>query len=135
MNNLFSRRSIAAKPVASDWSAIEEAQSLVRRCAEPRPVGDKVKAAILRASRRLQFPISRTKDVWYGQARRIDAREMDRLRQVAEKTELAVAAGSVELVRRTLLTSRSASDREVATALDAALRGLGSDENGNGFQE
>jgi len=48
-----------------------------------------VKAAIRRASRRLGLPFNRTKDIWYGQARRIDAEEMDRLRRGAENTELA----------------------------------------------
>ena len=53
--------------------------ALVRRCAEPRPAGDQVKAAILRSSRRLGLPFNRTKDIWYGDARRIDATGMDRL--------------------------------------------------------
>jgi len=53
MKNLFTPSSIVTKPNVSETSAIDEAQILVRRCAEPRPVGDKVKAAIVRASRRL----------------------------------------------------------------------------------
>jgi hypothetical protein len=76
-------------PNSSHASSIEEAQTLVRRCAEPRPAGDQVKAAIRRASRRLEIPFSRTRDIWYGDARRIDAEEMDRLRHGAEKAELA----------------------------------------------
>lgn len=126
---------ITTKPVASDMSAISEAQILVRRCAEPRPPGDKVKAAILRASRRLRFPNSRTKDLWYGDARRIDAREMDRLRLVAAQTELDNAVRNVELIRKKKLASRSASDREVAVGLGAALRALDADANGSGAGE
>ena len=68
-------------PTLSYVSSISEAQALVRRCAEPRTAGDQVKAAILRSSRRLGFPFNRTKDIWYGDARRIDAAEMDRLRR------------------------------------------------------
>ena len=67
-----------------DTNSIEEAQTLVRRCAEPRPAGDKVKAAVVRASRRLGFSFSRTKDIWYGDARRIGATEMDQLRRTAD---------------------------------------------------
>ncbi len=121
-----------AKKFPTLSSSIDEAKSLVRRCAAPRPAGDQVKTAILRASRRLQFPASRTKDLWYGNARRIDAREMDRLRQVAEQTELANAVGCVELVRRKLLASRSTPCREVAAALGTALHALGADANGSG---
>jgi len=116
-------------------SPLEEAQSLVHRCAEPRPVGDSVKAAINRAARRLGFNYSRTKDLWYGDAGRIDAREMDRLRQVAEQTELANAVGCVELVRKKMLASPSSSYREVAAGLGAALRALGADAKGSGSGE
>ena len=78
-------------PNSSYASSIDEAQTLVRKCAEPRPPGDQVKAAIHRASQRLELPFSRTRDIWYGDARRIDAEEMDRLRRGAEKAELAQA--------------------------------------------
>jgi hypothetical protein len=64
--------------------AIAEARCLIKQCAEPRPVGDSVKAAIGRAARRLGWSYSRAKDVWYGGARRIDVAEMDRLRSSAE---------------------------------------------------
>ena len=72
-------------------SSIEEARALIRRCAEPRKLGELVKEAIFRASRRLEMPVSRARDIWYGDARRIDAHEMDRLRLVAEEAELAQA--------------------------------------------
>ena len=74
-------------PNSSYASSIDEAQTLVRRCAEPRPAADQVKAAIRRASQRLDIPFSRIRDIWYGDARRIDAEEMDRLRRGAESAE------------------------------------------------
>src|ERR1700730_469293 len=86
-------------PNSSYASSIDEAQAHVRRCAEPRPAGDIVKAAIRRASRRLDIPFSRTKDIWYGDARRIDAEEMDRLRRGAEKAELAQAGAGIEFLK------------------------------------
>jgi hypothetical protein len=70
-------------------SSIEEARALIRQCAEPRKVGELVKEAIFRASRRLEMPVSRARDIWYGDARRIDAHEMDRLRRAAAEAELA----------------------------------------------
>jgi hypothetical protein len=72
-------------------SSLEEAQFLVRKCAAPGPVGDTVKAAIRRSSQRLQLPFTRIKNIWYGEARRIDAKEMDQLRQVADEAEFAQA--------------------------------------------
>src|SRR5882757_7352070 len=92
-------------PNSSYASSIDEAQNLVRRCAEPRPAGDQVKAAIRRASKRLDIPFSRTKDIWYGDARRIDAEEMDRLRQGAENTEFAHAIAGIEVFRNRMLAS------------------------------
>src|SRR5579859_3248573 len=81
-------------------SPIDEARNLVQRCAEPRPVGDSVKAAIIRASRRLGFSFSRTKDIWYSAARRIDAAEMDQLRRTADKIAMEQAIAGIQAARR-----------------------------------
>ena len=86
-------------PNSSYACSIDEAQTLVRRCAEPRPAGDLVKAAIRRASQRLDIPFSRVRDIWYGDANRIDADEMDKLRQEAEKAELARAVAAIEFLK------------------------------------
>jgi hypothetical protein len=115
-------------PSPSYASSIEEAQTIVRQCAEPRPAGDQVKAAILRASRRLRPPFNRTKDIWYGQARRIDAEEMDRLRREAENTKLAHAITETEVLRNRMLASRSSASSRVVAGLNAALRALGRDD-------
>jgi hypothetical protein len=89
-------------PSSSYASSIDEARTLVRRCAEPRPAGDQVKAAIFRASQRLDLPFSRVRDIWYGDARRIDADEMDQLRREAEKAELAQAVAAIEFLKTKL---------------------------------
>jgi phytoene/squalene synthetase len=114
-------------PSSPSASSINEAQTLVRRCAEPRPAGDQVKAAVRRASQRLDIPFSRVRDIWYGDARRINADEMDRLRQVAENTELAHAVAGIEVLRNRMLASRSPASRQVVAGLSAALRALGRD--------
>jgi hypothetical protein len=106
-------------------SSIDEAQMLVRRCAEPRPAGGGVKAAIRRASRLLNMPFSRTRDIWYGDARRIEADEMDRLRQVAEDAELALAVAGIEFLRSRLLASHSPGADDVIAGLTAALVAIG----------
>jgi hypothetical protein len=112
-------------PNSSYTSSIDEAQTLVRRCAEPRPAGDQVKAAVRRASRQLGLSFTRTRDIWYGDARRIDAEEMDRLRQVAENAELALAVAGIEVLRNRMLESSLPASRQVFAALTTALNALG----------
>lgn len=60
---------------------------IVQLAAEPRPVGDSVKAAIGRSAKRLKWSYTRTRDIWYGDARRIDVREMDALREVEQRRD------------------------------------------------
>lgn len=122
-------------PRSSYASSIDEAQTLVRRCAEPRPPGDSVKAAVRRASRRLGIPFSRTRDIWYGDARRIDAAEMDRLRQGAEKAELAQAVAGIEVLRNTMLESNLPASHQVFAALTAALSALELHADGSAPEE
>jgi phytoene/squalene synthetase len=112
-------------PNPTHASSIDEAQTLVRRCAEPRPAGDQVKAAVRRASQRLNIPFSRVRDIWYGDARRIDAEEMDRLRQVAENAELVHAVAGIEVLRNRMLESNLPASRQVFVSLTAALSALG----------
>jgi hypothetical protein len=105
-------------PNSTYASSIDEAKALVRRCAEPSPAGDFVKAAIRRASRRLDLPFSRTRDIRYGDARRIDAEEMDRLRRGAEKAELAQAVAAIEFLKNKAVAPAS---HQVIANLHAAL--------------
>jgi hypothetical protein len=112
----------------SSADSITEAQSLVRRCAEPRPAGDRVKSAIRRASQRLDLPFTRTRDIWYGDARRIDAGEMDQLRRVALNAELNAG---IEVLSK-MFASRSPHSHPVFAELTSALRLLGSNVNASG---
>lgn len=64
-------------------SAVAEAASLLRQVAEPRPVGDTVKAAINRAARRVAIRPSRVEDIWREEAKAIRAEEMDAIRRAA----------------------------------------------------
>jgi hypothetical protein len=86
-----------------------------------------VKAAIRRASRRLGLPFSRARDIWYGDARRIDAEEMDKLRQEAEKAALAQAIVAIEFLKSKLLKTPALGSQEMITNLDAALLACHSD--------
>ena len=61
-----------------------EATELVRRASGPEVAGG-IKSAIGRAARILGWKFSRTYEIWYGRARRIDAHEMDKLRALARE--------------------------------------------------
>jgi hypothetical protein len=111
----------------SKMSAVLEAQTLVRSIAEPRAVGDSVKVSISKAARRLGFSFSRAKDIWYGDARRIDAAEIDKLRELAGQRRLLLARQSVLELRHALAGSDEGSYREVVASLDYALRHLGAE--------
>src|ERR1700737_389874 len=117
-------------PTSPYASSIDEAQILVRRCAEPRPAGDQVRPAVRRASQRLGIPFSRVRDIWYGDARRINAEEMDQLRREAEKAELAQAVAAIEFIRNRILASPSSASHQVITSLHAALRAFQCDTVG-----
>lgn len=75
----------------SRMTPIAQASRMMRDLAEPRPVGDTVKAAITRAARAvssvLQEPMryGRAEDIWRQEARRIDAAEMDAIRAAHER--------------------------------------------------
>lgn len=64
-------------------AARKEAAALVRAVAEPSRPGDTVRARITRAAKRLSWSYGRTEDIWRGEARRIDAHEIDMLRKIA----------------------------------------------------
>jgi hypothetical protein len=59
--------------------------------------------------------------MWYGDARRIDAHEMDKLRQEAEKAELAQAVAAIEFLKNKILASPSSAPHQVITSLQEAL--------------
>lgn len=61
-------------------SASVEASELIQALARPWQVGDSVKAAIRRAARKAQLEAGLAKRLWYGEARRVDAEVMDKLR-------------------------------------------------------
>jgi hypothetical protein len=115
----FSER---ARPMA----ALAEASSLMRLLAEPGTPGESVKAAIRRAARRAGIDTGLGKRLWYGEARRIDADTMDRLRIAADDTK---ALGEAINARRTILARLAAveaalglPDADTAGRVDYPLR-------------
>lgn len=68
----------------SELSSGCEACQLLKRAAVPQ-AGESVKHAITRVARQLHWNFARAKSIWYGEARRIDAHEMDELRRLANE--------------------------------------------------
>ncbi len=106
----------------SSWSA--EATELVKQCAEPAPLRDTVKAGVRRAAQKLGFTFNRTYDFWYGRAGRIDATEIDHLREQAALTRDQTVNDLVAL-RSRLATEGTPLNGSPIAALDHALRFLG----------
>lgn len=113
-------------------SEISDAMRMVRIAAEPRQVDDSIKAAINRAARVLHWTPTRTRDIWYGVARRIGVIEMDALRAL-ERSKIE-SDGAAErrrhleqlAVLRTRLQHRDADfHRDEIAALDWLVQQLG----------
>lgn len=127
---VFSARADFSSEFSDDSSEISDAMRIVQLAAEPRPVGDSIKAAIGRSAKRLKWSYTRTRDVWYGDARRIDVREMDALREIERKRDEAADGADrrrrIEqlAVLRTRLQMRDPEfHREDIAALDWLLSG------------
>lgn len=106
---------------------IAEAKQLVRSVAEPREVGDGVKAAIARSASRLRWTYSRTREIWYARAKRIDAHEMDALRREAQTQ----AARYESIARAMEQTDPSFYQQEIVALLGAANRIRGVADTGD----
>jgi len=104
---------------------LETATKLARRCSLPAPPGDPVKVAVGRASDRTGIPYGRIREIWYGNARRIEAWEMDRLREGANAAEIDIAIAGINEARRRLEEMDSPSARVAVGSLDRAARLLG----------
>lgn len=120
-------------------SAVAEASIRLRRIAEPRPVGDSIKAAINRAAARVTpyLPLQlrpmtpgRAEDLWRLEARRVSAEEMDairaadkdRIRKEAKAREHAAELGTLfaGVAERLRQTDPDFHRDDVAALVDAA---------------
>lgn len=79
----------------------------LKELAEPRPVGDLVKAAIGRSARIAGLTYTRAFDVWYGKARRIDAHEAQRIEQAIQNKREEEERNEISDLRMRLLKMES----------------------------
>lgn len=99
-----------------------EACSLLKRAAKPL-AGESVQDAIYRVARQLHWSFARAKAVWYREARRIDAREMDQLRRLA-----AEQAARFERIAQAMRNTDPDMYEQDIIALLSAARALGGED-------
>lgn len=121
------------KSESQHMSAAVEAATLIRELAEPRPVGDTVKAALRRAARLVDFSPSRAKAIWYGEARRINAEEIDVLR--AAHSRRLQQIGKLVAIRSAVATEGSSLDRESVSRFVDMVRRMGAEDSAGDFRE
>lgn len=79
----------------------------MKELAEPRPVGDSVKAAIVRVARITGIPYPRSFNIWYGRARRIDAHEAALIEQALQTKREEEVRNEIHDLRTRLLKMES----------------------------
>jgi hypothetical protein len=106
---------------------VTDAAASLRELAEPWEPGDKVKAAIDRAARRVGLTYWRAFDIWYGKARRIETFEaeaiaaaLDRKRREAVRNELHDIRTRIAVLEARLSQTDAEFHREAIDALGLA---------------
>lgn len=110
----------------SKLSSLVEMQSLVHQAADMTAMSSNWKDRVQAAARALGFGWSRTKDLYYQDARRIAAEEMDHARQVVqrlkEERERREAAEHVAWLQRAIQSLRASGEELDGGSLDALER-------------
>ncbi len=110
----------------SKLSSLAEMQSLVHEAANYTASSDNWKDRVQAAARAFGFGWSRTKDLYYQDARRIDAEEMDHARKVVRKLnedrKRREAAEHVAWLRRTVQSLREDGRQLDGDSLDVLER-------------
>jgi hypothetical protein len=119
----------------TEMSSVAEASALLRSFVGDAPAGTKVKSLITSAAKAAGWTVTRAKDVWYGDARRIEAHEMDRLRSVAAKLEVDRTVNRLLVLRDGLAKTDPDFHRQTIDALERALRGMGREVEPVGFRQ
>ena len=115
----------------SEVSDVSYASELLRQ--HIAPSSGSVKTRIFQSARRLKWSPSRTKDVWYGDARLIKAHEMDRLKQLAGVSDARIEYREITAEIARLDAMLSAQDADFHSPFLDAFRAFfgGQDRTGN----
>jgi hypothetical protein len=82
-------------------------EAALRELADPRPGGDRVKAAIDRAAKRAGLSYWRAFDIWYGKARRVEEFERDAISEALNKKREEAARNEFHELKTRLLRLES----------------------------
>lgn len=121
----------------SEMSDVSAASELIRNIV-PVNAGATVKQRIMLTARKLGWHHNRTRDVWYEQARRINACEMDALREAKRAREMQGARGEYRELRARIARLEMAVavahptlDRDEIAEIERRMRGpSGMDRSG-----
>ena len=100
-------------------------RAALKELALPCPLGDRVKSAIDRASRASGIPYARAREIWYGNNRRIEAHEAEKVEQALHRKRTREARNELhELKTRIarLESLLSSTDPDFHSEALAALR-------------
>jgi len=102
-----------------------DVQAALKQLSEPWRCGDRVKSAIDRAAKEAGIPYARAREIWYGNARRIEAHELEKIQQALHRKRNKVAKNELlELKARIarLESLLSSTDPDFHSEALAALR-------------
>lgn len=104
-----------------------EASALVATAAGPREWSDNRKSWLARAARRLGFTYSRTRSIYYGEARIIRAEEWIRLNEEADSLKRSAqqrqeALHDLDTLARSAVAARREDTRPLGVASDEPVR-------------
>jgi hypothetical protein len=88
-------------------AAMTTYDSALKELAEPRPVGDTIPQAIIRACRATGIDYARAFNIWYRRARRIDAHEAQAIEQALNNKREEEARNELHDLRTRLLKMES----------------------------
>ena len=100
-------------------------RAALKELSEPWRCGDRVKSAIDRAAKESGLSYARTKQIWYGENRRVEAHELEKVQQALHRRRTKVAKNELhELKARIarLESLLSSTDPDFHSEALAALR-------------
>ncbi len=89
-------------PIFRGRPAVSDAAAQLRDLIEPWAGGEKVKSAIVRAAKASGLDFHRTRDIWYGKARRIEQFEADAIADALDKKRREAARNELHELRTRL---------------------------------
>lgn len=104
---------------------IDEMRKVLKELSEPWRCGDRTKCAIDRAAKECGLSFTRTRDIWYGNARRIEAEEYQQVMAARARKRVKVAKNELHELKTRIARLESllaSTDADFHSETLAALR-------------